>query len=113
MDPLPLERFEPLVADALDRVPEGFAMAVDNVAFLVADHAEGRSLLGLYEGIPLTKRGNHYGGAMPDRITLFRETICAACASEEEVRELVYTTIVHELGHYFGMTDGALRAHGY
>lgn len=110
---VPLARFEELVAVALDAIPDQFAQAVDNVAFLVEEDSPGGNLLGLYQGVPLRRRGNRYGTSLPDRITLYRRTICAACTSEEEVGRLVYETIVHEVGHYFGMTDARLRELGW
>lgn len=110
---VPLARFEELVAVALDAIPDQFAQAVDNVAFLVEEDSPGGNLLGLYQGVPLRRRGNRYGTSLPDRITLYRRAICAACTSEEEVGRLVYETIVHEVGHYFGMTDARLRELGW
>lgn len=122
---VPLEQFEGFVADALDAVPDEFADRVVNVAFLVEEVAEGGNLLGRYEGVPLPSR-RAYGGpaagafgvgsgsvTMPDRIVLFRRTICAACSTEDEVRALVYATVVHELGHYFGLGDERLRELGW
>jgi predicted Zn-dependent protease with MMP-like domain len=106
------ERFESFVADALDSIPDAFAEQVENVAFLIEDDSEQGNLLGLYEGVPITKRG-HYAGAMPDRITIFKDPICAMCRTEDEVREQVRDTVVHELGHYFGLGDARLRELGW
>lgn len=106
------ERFEEFVADALDAIPDEFVAKIENVAFLVEDDAEGQNLFGLYQGTPLTLRRN-YGGAMPDRITIFQDAICRACSSEDQVRDLVHETVVHELGHYFGMEDAKLRELGW
>lgn len=109
---VPPPRFEELVAEALDRVPGAFADATVNVAFLVAEDSEDGNLFGLYQGVPLPKR---WGGApwMPDKITLYRRTICAACSSEEEVRDLIYSVVVHELGHYYGLSDARLEELGW
>jgi predicted Zn-dependent protease with MMP-like domain len=106
------EQFEEFVADALDSIPEEFASRIENVAFLVEDDAEDANLFGLYQGTPLTKR-YRVSGSMPDRITIFQGAICRACSSEQQVRELVRETVIHELGHYFGMGDEKLRALGW
>lgn len=107
------EQFESFVADALDSIPDEFAAQVDNVVFLVEDDSAQGNLLGLYEGIPLTKRGDRYAGAMPDRITVYKDPICRICRTVEEVRAQVRETIVHELGHYFGIGDRKLRELGW
>lgn len=104
------ERFEELVADALDSLPEEFARAMDNVAVVVEDG--GGSLLGLYQGVPLTGRWG-YAGAVPDRITIYQVPICARCRTEEEVAEQVRRTVVHEVGHHFGIGDARLRELGW
>jgi predicted Zn-dependent protease with MMP-like domain len=109
------ERFEELVADALDAIPEALADRMDNVAVFVRDRSRQRNLLGLYEGVPLTARGNHYGigGGAPDRITIFRENICARCHSEDEVVRQVTITVVHEVAHHFGIDDRRLHELGW
>lgn len=106
------ERFESFVAEAIESIPDEFADKVVNVAFLVEDDSERGDLLGLYEGVPVTKRW-HYAGAMPDRITIYKDPICAMCRTEDEVREQVRETVVHELGHYFGLGDARLRELGW
>ena len=84
---LPRERFERLVADALDSLPTELGKSMENIVVLVEDRANGRPLFGLYEGIPLTKRGpQSYSGVMPDRITLYQETICQVCSTEARSR---------------------------
>ena len=109
------ERFEELVADALDGIPDGLAKHMDNVAVFVKDRSRLRGLLGLYEGVPLTARGNHYGlgGGTPDRITIFRENICARCRTEEQVVRQVLITVVHEVAHHFGIDDDRLHDLGW
>jgi predicted Zn-dependent protease with MMP-like domain len=109
------ERFEELVAEALDTIPDELAQRMDNVAVFVEDRSRVRGLLGLYQGVPLTARGNHYGvgGAAPDRITIFREAILARCRTEAQVVEQVRITVVHEVAHHFGIDDGRLRELGY
>lgn len=108
------ERFEQLVAEALDSLPPQLGSAMENVAVLVDDRARGRSLFGLYEGIPLTKRGpQSYSGVMPDRITLYQETICSVCSSEVEVIAQVRKTVIHEVAHHFGISDPRLEELGW
>jgi predicted Zn-dependent protease with MMP-like domain len=108
------ERFEQLVADALDSLPPELGVAIENVAVLIEDHATGRSLFGLYEGVPLTHRGpESYSGVMPDRITLYQQTICSVCSSEEEVAAQVRKTVIHEIAHHFGITDPRLEELGW
>jgi predicted Zn-dependent protease with MMP-like domain len=106
------EEFESFVADAIDSIPEEFASKVDNVVFLVEDDSPQGNLLGLYEGVPTTKRW-HYSGAMPDRITIYKDAICRISRTVDEVREQVRQTVVHELGHYFGLGDRRLRELGW
>ena len=109
------ERFEELVADALDLIPDELARRMENVAVFVADRSRQRGLLGLYQGVPLTSRGNHYGigGGTPDRITIFRENILTRCRTEEEVVRQVTITVVHEVAHHFGIGDARLRELGW
>jgi predicted Zn-dependent protease with MMP-like domain len=107
------EQFESFVVDALDSIPESFAHQVENVAFLVEEESEQGNLFGLYEGIPLTKRGDRYAGAMPDRITIYMRPMLRVCRTVDEVREQVHDTVVHELGHYFGLGDARLRELGW
>ena len=108
------ERFEELVADALDSLPPEFGHAMKNVAVVVEDRAEGGSLFGLYQGIPLTKRGpESYRWVMPDRITVYRETICQVCSTEVEVVAQVRKTIIHEVAHHFGISDHRLAELGW
>lgn len=108
------ERFEQLVADALDSLPAALGAAMENVAITVADHSEDGSLFGLYEGVPLTERGPiSYGGVMPDHITLYRRTICSVCSTEAEVVDQVRKTVIHEVGHHFGISDPRLEDLGW
>jgi len=106
------EQFEGMVADALDSLPPDLGRAMDNVAVLVADRAQGRALFGLYEGVPLTSRGR-YAGAVPDRITIYQDAICDVCSTVDEVVAQVRKTVLHEIGHHFGISDGRLRELGW
>jgi predicted Zn-dependent protease with MMP-like domain len=110
---VPLPRFEELVADAIDGIPDDLARYMENVAVFVE---EGRrsDLLGRYDGIPLTKRDAGYGGMiMPDRVTIFRVPICRICRTENEVVEQVRITVVHEIAHHFGISDARLTELGW
>lgn len=109
------ERFGEMVEAALATIPAELADRMDNVAIFVEEEADGRRLLGLYEGVPLTKRSRGYGvgGVMPDKITLYRKTICSQCFSEEQVAEQVRTTLVHEVAHHFGISDPRLEELGW
>ena len=107
------EQFEGLVADALDGIPAVLGRAMENVAVLVDDHSPAGPLYGLYEGVPLTRRGNHYSASAPDRITIYMATICASCRTRWEVVELVRKTVIHEVGHHFGIDDRRLGELGW
>lgn len=109
------ERFEELVAAALDTIPPELSRLVDNVAVFVEDDSPaGRPpLLGLYEGTPLTSRDTSYAGALPDRITLYRRPIVRGCATESDVIRQVRITVAHEVAHHFGIDDDRLDELGY
>ncbi len=107
------ERFEALVADALDLIPDALAARMDNVVVVVRDGHVGGGLLGLYEGIPLTERAEYGGLALPDRITVFRAPILAMCADEADVVEQVRITVLHEVAHHFGIDDARLEELGW
>jgi predicted Zn-dependent protease with MMP-like domain len=112
---IPSSRFEVLVGDALDSIPDALARLVDNVLVQVEDEdVEEPDLLGLYEGVPLTERDDYgFGGGMPDRITIFRIPILDCCATEAEVVHEVRVTVVHELAHHFGIDDARLAELGW
>ena len=106
-------RFEEMVDTALDELPGEFSRLMDNVAVTV-EHGPGpRGLLGLYEGVPLTSRTSDYAGVLPDKITIYRRAICAICRTEQEVADQVRRTIVHEVGHFFGIDDDRLDELGW
>lgn len=117
------EEFERLVADGIDTIPERFLSRLKNVAVVIEDlpseeqlRAQGiddpYELLGLYEGIPATERGESYGVGgipLPDKITVFKlPTLAEAEGDPQRVREIVRDTVWHEIGHYFGWDDDAL-----
>ncbi len=110
---VPPERFEELVADALDGIPDALGRLMENVAVVVQDGSPGSRLLGRYEGIPLTKRDAGYTNVMPDRITIFRQPLLAMCRDEAQVVDQVRITVVHEVAHHFGIDDERLDSLGY
>ena len=109
------QRFEDLVAEALDQVPEELASLIDNCVVLVEDDApdDDPHLLGLYDGTPLTERDSTYAGVLPDRITIFRNPTLDMCDAEEDVVREVNITVVHEIAHHFGIDDARLHELGY
>ena len=108
-----IERFEELVGEALDSIPEDLGRRMENVIVRVRDVPPRRGLLGLYEGIPLTERGEFYSAVLPDRILIFREPILAICETFDDVFEEVHITVVHEIAHHFGIDDDRLHELGY
>ena len=111
-----VSRFERLVAEALDDLPRWVQERLENVEVLVEDHppADEPGLLGLYEGIPLTGRGQDYAGVLPDRITLFRLPIEreAGAGGDHALKQIVVDTVVHEVAHFFGISDRRLHELG-
>ncbi|MPQ97825.1 hypothetical protein GB931_07790 [Modestobacter sp. I12A-02628] len=111
---MPQAQFEELVADALDSVPAELLRLMDNVVVLVEDRNDSEpDLLGLYEGYALPDRGWDYGGALPDRIMIYRAAICDMCETPAEVVEEVTITVVHEIAHHFGIDDDRLHELGW
>jgi len=115
------ERFEQMIADALDEIPTELARAIENVAVVVEEWPTreqearaGDTLLGLYEGIPITRRGPiSYGGVAPDHITVFRGPLSMLARDDTDLAQRVRITVLHEVGHYFGMSDDRLREMGW
>jgi predicted Zn-dependent protease with MMP-like domain len=108
------QRFEELVSDALDLIPAELAAAIDNVVVLVeGSHPEEPELLGLYEGIALTERDSTYAGALPDTITIYRDSLLEICDTEADVVEEVAITVIHEIAHHFGIDDERLHELGW
>ena len=107
------ERFEVMVGAALDGLPQELGELMSNVAVTVQHDVGPAGLLGLYQGVPLTRRTTSYAGALPDRITIFRHAICAVCNTDAEVVEQVRRTVIHEVGHHFGIGDARLRELGW
>ncbi|WP_425566628.1 metallopeptidase family protein [Planomonospora alba] len=107
------EKFEELVAEALDTIPPELTKVMDNVVVVVVDDPPEPDLLGLYTGIPLTERDGWYAGVLPDRIEIYRHPICAICDTEDDVVEEVQITVVHEIAHHFGISDERLHELGW
>ncbi len=107
------EQFEQMVTTALDSLPPDLGRLMRNVAVVVELDDGPRGLLGLYEGVPLTSRTSHYSAVLPDRITIYRKAICAICSREDDVVEQVRRTVVHEVGHHFGIDDDRLHELGW
>lgn len=114
------KRFEELVDEAWDAIPASFRERFENVAVFVQDEptreqlefggvGPGYTLFGLYEGIPLDRRGHGYTMALPDRVTLFEGPILRASRSPQETWTLVYDTLWHELAHHLGMSEDEVR----
>jgi predicted Zn-dependent protease with MMP-like domain len=110
------ERFTELVEDALREIPPRFRREMKNVAVVVEDEPPAHvldemdvgpddTLFGLYQGTPLPERGWGYGNALPDRISIYQGPIEDACEDDDEIRECVAETVIHEFGHYFGMSE--------
>ena len=107
-------RFDELLADALDLIPPELAAAIDNVVVLVEDRdPDDPELLGLYQGIALTERDSSYAGALPDTITIYRESLLEICDSEDDVVREVAITVIHEIAHHFGIDDERLHELGW
>ncbi|HEY7818947.1 MAG TPA: metallopeptidase family protein [Vicinamibacteria bacterium] len=112
--------FEKLVEKALRKLPKGFKDKIKNVAVVVEDWADDETLAdvgieppdtlyGLYRGIDITRRDSGYGNVLPDTVTIFQGPIEEDCEDEEEMAELVRETVVHEIGHYFGLDDETMH----
>ena len=114
------ERFEWLVAQVVDSLPEEFSTKLENIDVVVEDQPtssqlaetrlkRGETLLGLYQGVPLTKRSRHYGMVMPDKITIFQKPIEAKCKNDTEIKAEIRRVVQHEIAHHFGIGDTRLR----
>jgi len=117
------QRFEQLVARAVDSLPDDLHDRLENVDVVVADQPtpqqlesvgkrRGETLLGLYEGVPLTKRSGHYGMVTPDKITIFQKPIESICRNDTQIVAEVQRVVLHEIGHHFGISDARLKQLG-
>ena len=120
------ERFESIAEEEFANLPEPFRQRIENVRIVIEDvdapaqrrrAGLGRTsmLLGLYEGVPLPRRGSDYGvvPVMPDTITLFQMNIESIARSDAEIRQQIRETLIHEIAHYFGMDEDEIRDAGY
>lgn len=112
------ENFERLVEEAVSRLPRRFKKYLQNIAVVVEDRPSrddlggtrsGGLLLGLYHGVPLQHRGPYYGNVPPDIIIIYKNSIEQICRTDEEVKEKVREVVLHEIGHYFGLSEEELR----
>jgi len=114
------KKFEWLVARAVEDLPEEFLVRLENIDVVVEDQPtpdqmrhlglrRGETLLGLYEGVPHTERGGHYGLVPPDKITIFQRPIEAKCRYDAEISAEIQRVVKHEIAHHFGISDARLR----
>ena len=117
------QRFEWLVAKAVDSLPDEFRDRLENVDVVVDDQPtphqlaalnrkRGETLLGLYEGVPLTRRSRHYGLVAPDKITIFQKPIESICRNDNEIIVRIQRVVLHEIAHHFGISDARLKELG-
>jgi predicted Zn-dependent protease with MMP-like domain len=117
------EKFEQLVSEAIQHLPEEFRERLDNIDVVVADEPNrhqlskierrrGETLLGLYEGVPLTERTAGYGFVVPDMITIFQRPIESICRNDREIVAEIQKVVRHEIAHHFGISDNRLRELG-
>lgn len=109
------EEFERLVVAELDLLPDDMVDGLENLVFVTEDRPDDGSLdlLGLYDGVALTDRGQYGFGELPDRIILFREPLLGAAEDLDELKTQIHVTLVHEIAHYYGIDDEQLHALGW
>lgn len=120
MDP---KTFEEIVLSAVESLPEEFKQKLENIDIVVEEEPTAEQvrsarvpksvfLMGLYQGVPFSKRTHFYGNVLPDKITIFRNNIERACRNEEEIKETIRRTVIHEFAHYFGLSDEHMKRSG-
>jgi predicted Zn-dependent protease with MMP-like domain len=118
------EEFQEIMESSMESIPDIFKKKLDNIIFIIEDYPspsdlsrlgmqDKRQILGLYSGVPYTHRNTWYAGTMPDRIILFQRNIEALCYSKEELSKKIQEVVIHEIAHYFGMSDKEIRKAGY
>lgn len=112
---LDADAFEKIVIDELDELPDEMVDGLENLVFVVEDRPEDGTLdlLGEYQGVALTERDRYGFGELPDRIVLFREPLLAICDDEDELRDEIHVTLVHEIAHFYGIDDDELHRLGW
>ena len=117
------QKFERLVGEAIEKLPEAFQERLENIDIVVADaptrdqrktlrEKKGETLLGLYEGVPLTERTHNYGFVTPDKITIFQKPIEAMCRNDAQIIAEIQRVVQHEIAHHFGISDDRLEELG-
>ena len=107
------DAFERLVVEQLDALPDDMVDGLANLAFVVEDDSPEGDLLGEYDGVAITHRDRYGFGELPDRIVLYRRALLRACADLDELRREVHITLVHEIGHFYGLDDDRLHELGW
>lgn len=118
------QEFQQLVSQAIASLPRRVVTRLNNVEVVVKDHPTheelamagtdpAQTLFGLYTGIPLTERSTSYGMVLPDKITLYQRSIEEGCRTKREIQEQIRTTLLHEIGHHFGLSEDDLEEAGY
>ena len=114
MEPVSQQEFEDMINDALDTIPEEFARHMTNMVVLARDFNEDEpTLLGLFEGVPLTEQYATHTGFLPDAVFVYKDALEAICKDVEELRHEVKVTVLHEVGHYFGLEEHELHELGW
>lgn len=115
MQPITEDEFEKLVVAELDQLPDDMVDGLENIVFVTEDRPEDASmnLLGLYDGVALTRRDRYGFGELPDRIVLYREPLMTISADIDELRDQIHVTLVHEIAHFYGIDDEALHELGW
>lgn len=114
MTPVTQEEFEAMINDALDTIPDEFAKHMTNMVVLARDfNYDDPTLLGFFEGVPLTEQHSNHTGFLPDAVFVYKNALEAMCADVDQLREEVKITVLHEVGHYFGLEEHELHELGW
>lgn len=114
MTPVTQVEFEEMINDALDTIPDEFAKHMTNMVVLARDfNYDDPTLLGLFEGVPLPEQHSNHTGFLPDAVFVYKNALEAMCADADELREEVKITVLHEVGHYFGLQEHELHDLGW
>ncbi len=106
-----IEKFEAVVRDAVKTLPGLLRKKLDNIDIVIEDAPiTQKGLLGLYQGVPLRRRGVWYGNVLPDRIVLFKDNIERVSADDDDLQTRIRMVVMHEIGHYFGFSDSDLAS---